>query len=127
MEKNVIITEKARIKMVKARAGDIDLPKIKKMVFGSGGVDAQGAVVPPGIGQTALTAQIFEKDIESHTYPVETTCRYICTLSEADCAEQSISEIALKDADGDLVAIKTFLPKGKDGDLEMTFYLDDIF
>ncbi len=38
--KNVIITKKAREKLVKARAGAIQLPKIAGMAFGNGGVEA---------------------------------------------------------------------------------------
>ena len=38
--KNVVITKKAREKLVKARAGAIALPKIVGMAFGNGGVDA---------------------------------------------------------------------------------------
>ena len=45
--KNVVITKKAREKLVKARAGDLTLPKIAGMAFGNGGVDADGTVIPP--------------------------------------------------------------------------------
>ena len=45
--KNVIITKKAREKLVKARAGAIVLPAVVGMVFGDGGIDSEGKVVPP--------------------------------------------------------------------------------
>ena len=42
-------------------------------------------------------------------------------------SNQSISELGLYDEENDLVAIKTFLPKGKDEDMEFIFDMDEIF
>lgn len=125
--KNVIITKKAREKLVKARAGAISLPAVVGMVFGNGGTDTDGAVVPPTESQETLTHEIFRKEIDGYSFPEDTTCRYVCTLSDTELAGESLSEVGLYDAEGDIVCIKTFLPKGKDSDLEMTFTLDDIF
>lgn len=125
--KNLVITKKAREKLVKARAGDLTLPKIAGMAFGNGGVDADGTVIPPSETQAELTNEIFRKEIESHSYPEDTTCRYVCTLSFAELAGEEISEIGLYDEDGDIVCIKTFMRKGKDSDVEQTYTLDDIF
>ena len=127
MTENVIITITARRKMVQARAGDIVLPSIVGMVFGSGGVDAAGNVIAPAEDQTELNHELFRKAISGHSYPSEKTCRYECTLSESELAGEEISEVGLYDADGDISCIKTFTRKGKDADLEMTFTLDDVF
>lgn len=126
-EKNVIITKKAREKLVKARAGVIQLPKIVGMAFGDGGVDAAGTVIPPAETQAGLTNELFRKEIDGYSFPEDTTCRYECTLSESELAGEEISEVGLYDADGDIVCIKTFLRKGKDDDMEQTYTLDDIF
>lgn len=40
---------------------------------------------------------------------------------------QDISEVGLYDADGDMVAMKAFLKKGKDADMECVFECDDTF
>lgn len=125
--KNVVITRKSREKLVKSRAGAIHLPKIVGMAFGDGGVNVDGTVIPPTESQGELTNEIFRKEIDGHSFPAETTCRYECTLAEAELAGESISEVALYDEEGDIVAIKTFKAKGKDADLEMTFQIDDIF
>lgn len=125
--KNVIITKKAREKLVKARAGAIQLPKIVGMVFGDGGVDAGGAVIPPTESQGELASEIFRKEIDGYSFPADTTCRYECTLTESELAGEEISEIGLYDEDGDVVCIKTFKRKGKDDDVEQTYTLDDIF
>lgn len=125
--KNVIITKKAREKIVKARAGAIQLPKIVGMAFGNGGVDASGAVIPPTESQAVLANELYRKPIDRYIFPEDTTCRYECTLSESELAGEEISEVGLYDADGDIVCIKAFLRKGKDSDIEQTYTLDDIF
>ena len=127
MAQNVIITKKARKKLLQARAGDITLPKIIGMAFGSGGVDTSGNVIAPLENQETLKAELLRKTVRGHSFIGETTCRYECTLSESELAGQYISEIGLYDAEGDIVCIKTFTKKGKDGDIEMTYTLDDVF
>lgn len=122
-----IVTKKARVKMVKARSGDSSLPKIVGMAFGNGGVSGDGAVIAPQATQSELNNELLRKPITEHDYPSETTCRYTCKLEAKELGGQAISEIALYDEDGDLVAIKNFSAKGKDDDLEMTFNVDDTF
>lgn len=125
--KNVIITKKAREKLVKARAGAISLPKITGMAFGNGGVDAEGVVISPTETQGDLNNEIFRKEIDGYSFPEDTTCRYECTLLVSELAGEEISEIGLYDEEGDIVCIKTFMRKGKDDDVEQTYTLDDIF
>lgn len=125
--KNVLITKAARQKLVKARAGDIVLPKIIGMAFGDGGVDAQGEPIPPSENQTGLTHELLRKAAIGHSYPTETSCEYVGTLLESELNGKYISEIGLYDQDGDIVAIKTFLKKGKDDDVELDFSIEDIF
>lgn len=124
---NLVITAKAREKLVKARAGDITLPAIVGMAFGDGGVDAGGTPIPPSSSATALTHELLRKAVSGHSFPVATTCRYVCTLAENELVGKNISELGLYDSSGDLVCIKTFTPKGKDGDIELTFNVDDEF
>lgn len=122
-----VITAAGRMKLCKAHAGDILLPKIVKMAFGSGGVNADGTVIETTGSETALTSELLQKDIDGHTYPVDTTARYSCRLTKAELANQKISEQGLIDADGNLVAYKTFLEKGKDDDMEFVFDMEEIF
>ena len=124
---DAVVTLKARKKMVQARAGAIALPPIVGMVFGTGGVDASGVPVVPSGNDDSLKQEIFRKEVDSYTFTDDTTCRYLCTLTMDECANEDISEIGLYDSDGDLIAVKTFKAKGKDADLEMTFQIDDIF
>ena len=129
MASNALITKIARKKLVMARAGAITLPPITGMAFGDGGADADGTAIAPEEGQAALTNELIRKEISGYEILEDAvaTCRYTATLTEGECVGKDISELGLYDAEGDLVCIKTFSPKGKDADLEMTFTLDDIF
>ena len=122
-----VVTATAKKKMMKARAGASALPKIVGMAFGNGGVDSAGNVIAPTASQTALNNELLRKTITGYTFVSDTKCRYECTLAKTDLAGKYISELALYDEEGDLVAIKNFLKKGKDSDLEMTIQMDDEF
>jgi len=124
---DAVVTLVAKKKMMRARAGEISLPKVVGMAFGSGGVDSSLNVITPSASQTKLNNELFRKEIDGYTFLTDTKCRYECTLLNSELAGSYISELALYDADGDLVAIKNFLRKGKDADIEMTMQMDDEF
>lgn len=124
---DAVVTKKARNKMLRARAGEITLPKIVGFAFGDGGTDDSGNVLTPLEEQETLHSELLRKAIDGYTMLSDTTCRYECTLENEELAGESISELALYDADGDLVAIKNCMPKGKDGDFQMLFQIDDMF
>ena len=62
--KNVVITKAARMKLVKARAGAITLPKVVGMAFGNGGVEIDGTVIEPPDNQAALKNELYRKPID---------------------------------------------------------------
>lgn len=122
---NSVITVKAREKMAKARAGLIQLPIITGMAFGDGGVNSSDVVLTPNGSATALGNELLRKAIDGFEQ-VDITCyRYKCTIAKNELVGKRISEAALYDAQGDLVGIKNFTPKGKDDDMEMIFEIDD--
>lgn len=125
MATKAITTTIAKKKMLLARAGQQELPAITQMFFGSGGVNIAGEVLEPSEGQQELREEIYRKDIEKVEIVSDTQIRYYCTLDENELADKDISEIALVDADGDLVTIKNFKAKGKDSDFSMTFKIND--
>ena len=122
-----VITKTGREKLCRAHAGDIILPVVAQMAFGSGGVDGSGTVIAATGEEVSLRAELLKKDIDGHTYPEVATARYSVRLGKAELADETISEMGLLDAEGDFVAYKTFLPKGKDGDMEFIFDMDEIF
>lgn len=124
-----VITETGRRKLCKAHAGDLVLPRITQMAFGDGGVDSEGNVIETTGKETALKGELLKKNVDGHSYMGvgEMTCRYALQLSKTELANKSISEQGLYDSEGDLIAYKTFLPKGKDDDMEFLFNMDEIF
>lgn len=124
---DAVVTLIAKKKMIRARAGEIALPKVVGMAFGSGGVDASLNVITPTETQTALNKELFRKEIDGYTFLSDSKCRYECTLENDELSGVYISEVALYDEDGDLIAIKNFMRKGKDADIEMTMQMDDEF
>lgn len=129
MEK-AIITKIGRKKLCKAHAGDIVLPKIVKMAFGDGGVDAEGIEKKPTGEEVSLYHELLQKEIERHSYKEgtdETTCQYYATLEAGECTGAYISEIGLIDEEGDLIAIRTLLRLGKTEDIPLVFSMDETF
>lgn len=122
-----IITKKGREKLCKAHAGEIILPKITHMAFGKGGIGEGGELIVATGEEMTLKMELLKKEIDSHIFPVETTCRYSVKLGKNELVGESISEQGLFDEEGDLIAYKTFLPKGKDSDMEFIFNMDEIF
>jgi hypothetical protein len=118
---------RAKKKMLEARAGIRALPKIVGMAFGTGGVNAAGEIVPHSADQNTLHKEVLRKAVDGYQVVSDTKVRYSCTLGTNELSGTYISELALYDADGDLVASKSFLQKGKDEDIEATFECDDTF
>lgn len=123
---NSIVTVIARKKMVRARAGVSPLPIITGMAFGDGAQVGKDVLAPQPEDIT-LKNELLRKAVDQYEEISDTCYRYVCTLAKGDLVGKSINEIALYDADGDLVAIKSFLNKGKDDDMEMILEIDDKF
>ena len=124
-----VITAVGRKKLCMAHAGDIALPVITQMAWGSGGADETGQPLDTTGNEIGLYQELLRKDIESHVYVNEgqTTCRYTATLEAGELDNSYISEMGLYDEDGDLIAYRTFMRKGKDADIPQIYDMDDIF
>ena len=124
-----VITAVGRKKLWMAHAGEIELPVITQMAWGSGGADETGQPIDTTGNEIGLYQELLRKDIESHSYVNEgkTTCRYTATLEAGELDNSYISEMGLYDEDGDLVAYRTFMRKGKDADIPQIYDMDEIF
>lgn len=122
---NSRVTAAARAKLARARTGEAVLPKVAGMAFGDGALDEQGEVKTP-IGE-GLYHEIYRKVIDGYEAVSETCYRYSCTLQEKELTGKALNEIALYDADGDIILMKSFTSKGKDEDMQMVFSIDDQF
>lgn len=121
------VTTIAKKKMLQARAGIAPVSKIVGMAFGTGGVNSQDVVVPHSPEQNKLHKEVLRKNVDKYEVVSDTCIRYKTTLTESELANTYISEVGLYDADGDMVAMKAFMKKGKDADMEVVFECDDTF
>lgn len=125
MAKSVITTIGIK-KMLEARAGIQPLDKITGMAFGDGAVTGE-EIAAPDPDSPQLLNELYRQEIDKYEVISDTRIRYICTLKDDTLAGKQINEIGLYDAAGDLVAIKNFMNKGKDADIEIAFEVDDTF
>ena len=121
------VTTIAKRKMLRARAGIAALPKIIGMAFGDGGTNASGEIIVHSADQNKLHHEVLRKNVDGYEILSDTRIRYTCTLAENELANTYISEVGLYDADGDMVALKAFMKKGKDADMEVIFECEDTF
>lgn len=128
MNEYSVITKTRRKKLCMA-ASDSEKPLavITHVAFGNGGVNESGEPLVPLETQTALNSELARYEVESVTYPEETTARYAVTIPKDALVGEKINEAALVDSDGDVVAIKTMYTKQKDEGVSFTFEFDDEF
>ncbi len=125
---NAIITLYRRIKLAQITSGYIkELPKIKYIAFGDGGVDANGNITAPSENQAELNHEFCRYEIEGFEFPVKTTVRYKVNIPRAEQAGKMFNEMALVDETGNLCAIKNMYTKQKDDDVIFSFEFDDEF
>ncbi len=122
-----IVTNKAKKKMLEARAGIATLPKITGMAFGSGGYSGS-SIVDHNASQNSLYKEIHRQAVDGYKVISDTQIRYSCTIAPGTLEDGAqISEIGLYDAAGDFVALKSFYAKGIDSDMAVIFECDDTF
>jgi hypothetical protein len=97
------------------------------MAFGSGGVDSSGNIKNHTPDAPKLYNELLRKKIDKYEVISDTKIRYTCTIGSGELNGAKISEIALYDSTGDIVAMKSFSSKGKDSGEEMIFECDDTF
>ena len=123
-----IVTNIAKKKIVQARAGLIsNLPRKIWMAFGDGAINGSEIRMPLAT-DISLQHELHRQLIDGVALQADKiSVMYVTTLAEETLAGETINEIALYDEDGDLLAIKVFSNKGKDGDMEMVFEILDKF
>lgn len=91
LTQNQIITIAGRKKMLRARAGEIQLPKIVGFVFGDGGVDADGNVIAPLEAESELKNELLRKKYDtSMTFPAFKSCSFNSLITASDAALLSV-------------------------------------
>lgn len=119
-----IITKVRRKKMAEASHTTGKLAKITHIALGSGGVNTDGSVKAPLADATKLNTEVIRKAYSSSTKISDTSYEYTIKLGADELVGTYISEMALIDEDGDVVAFSNFLAKGKD-ETEVIFSIED--
>lgn len=119
-----IITKVRRKKMAEASHTTGKLAKITHIALGSGGVNTDGSVKAPLADATKLNTEVIRKAYTSSTKLSDTSYEYTIKLGADELVGTYISEMALIDEDGDVVAFSNFLAKGKD-ETEVIFSIED--
>ncbi len=123
---NILMTNRGREKLCKAHAGDIELPAVKYIAFGTGGVDENRIPIPVTGEEVALRNEEHRMEL-THQFPLPTTCEYLSDLDKTILPNQYISELGFFDEEEELVMYSTFLEKGKDNDMEFNFAIKEVF
>lgn len=118
---NEISTVTFREKLAEATAGNITLPQASQIAFGNGGHDTSGQPVDPTGTETSVPGEFLQKSLNTITFTGATTeLEGLLDFTEGNGEE--VSAVGIYDADGDLMALKTFTPKNKDSETSIPVY-----
>lgn len=87
-------------------------------------MDGSGNVIVPLPENVQLKNEVVRKPYTTSKKTSDTSYEYTIKLEENELVGTFISEMALIDEDGDVVAFSNFLAKGKD-ETEVTFTIED--
>lgn len=111
-----VVVNSHRQRMAAHMASNASLPPIAYMAFGDGGHSANLTPLIPNVAATGLAHELLRKPLaviqQSDAYSV--TGKGV--LENGELVGYAISEAALFDSAGQLVALKTFAPKIKEAD-----------
>lgn len=127
MESAGIITLISRKKIAEARRGLNPLPAVAQIGIGDGGVNTEGDIIIPTEYDTVLKHELIRRDYDSAIKVSDTTYRYRVDIKAGELTAKNVSEIALFDSNGDMLAVKSFHPYKIAEDMEIAFEMDDIF
>lgn len=116
-----LITHIAKKKMIQARNGEIILPPIAGIAIGDG--------ASAGLVETddQLKNELLRREYSECKKKTDTCYTYRVELGEDELAGKMINEVALYDAEGDILAIRVFEGLPKEEEMEMAFEFDDKF
>jgi len=113
-----VVVNAYRQRLAARMAGGAQIAAITHMAFGDGGHNADLTPKPPSATATALNHEIpsLRKPISDITQEDLFSVTGKGVIESSDAVGAAISEVALIDANGKLVGLKTFAPKFKESD-----------
>ncbi len=116
MAAEAVVLTSFREKIAAHMAGKGTLKPIAYMAFGVGGHREDGSVIPPSEKQTALNDERLRKPLTVITQEDTLSVTGRAVIEKSEMNELPLSEAALVDADGAMIAVKNFAPKVKEAD-----------
>ncbi len=113
---STITTLNARIKFAKAHGEGLPVPKITKIGWGNGGVDANGKLIELNENMTILPGEFIRKNVTDIYYPENNIVSFKSILNTEEGNGEYVSSCGLFDEENTLIAIKVFKPKYKDNE-----------
>lgn len=124
----IITTTIGRHKMAQAHIGDITLPAITQIGFGTGGHDeGTGDPTTPDPAAVIVPGEIVRKNIDSYSYPDATTVSILGVLETTEGNDNSISAYGLYDSSGDLIVLMHTVPSYKTSDTRFERTINNAF
>lgn len=116
MAAEAVVLTSFREKIAAHMAGKGTLKPIASMAFGTGGHREDGTVIPPSEKQTKLNSEKLRKSLVVITQEDALSVTGTAVIEKGEMVGEALSEAALLDADGGLIAVKNFAPKVKEAD-----------
>lgn len=127
MSTNAIKTTTAREKFASGYNSG-GLPAITEVAFGDGGHNTDtGEPIPPDGSETTVPGQVIQKSINSSSIS-STTYTAVGIIDDTEISlGTNVSAVGFYDSEGDLVALKTFSPKGMTENMTIEVTWNDQF
>lgn len=114
---SAVLLDSFRARLAAYMAGKGQLKPLAAMAFGDGGHNRDDlTAIQPSESQTALNHEVMRKPLASITNETEFSVTGRGTIESNELQGVQLSEAALLDTDGNLIAIKNFAPKVKELD-----------
>lgn len=116
MAAEAVVLTSFREKIAAHMAGNGTLKPIAHMAFGIGGHREDGSVIAPSEKQTTLNNEQLRKPLSVIAQEDALSVTGTAVIEKEEMVGLALSEAALVDADGGLIAVKNFAPKVKEAD-----------
>ena len=116
MASEAVILSTFRKRLASFMAGKGELAPIKFMAFGDGGHDSHNVAISPLESDTELKHELLRKPLALIRQEDEFSVTGKGAVEPTELVGEYVSEAALIDANGKIIAIKTFAPKIKEAD-----------
>lgn len=124
MATDAVLTTYFRERIAAHMAGKSTLAPLKYMAFGDGGHDpATMEPLSPSENQTALNHEVLRKELSLIKQEDSLSVTGKGAIEASELVGTYLSEAALVDSEGQLIGIKCFAPKIKEGDERYDIYV----